>query len=144
MRKRRSGLGAHFYFFEICPHWLLYSLYIGMCKGTNVLELSFSMWTKGNPYQSNLLRHHLVHSSVPLSLESKTTTNLEISSSPVIVLCTSLTYQYQEHSTLVLSKSKGLSEIRRPICSSTYQICRIEAKRNQTTTYYKWICNFTP
>ena len=32
-------------------------------------------------------------------------------------------------STLVISKSKGLSEILRDIRTSTYQICRIEKKR---------------
>ena len=31
-------------------------------------------------------------------------------------------------STLVISKSKGLSEILRDIRSSTYQVCRIEEK----------------
>ena len=40
-------------------------------------------------------------------------------------------------STLVISKSKGLSEILRDIRSSTYQICRIEEKINRTTTFYK-------
>ena len=48
------------------------------------------------------------------------------------------------HSTLVISKSKGLSEILRDIRTSTYQICRIEKKINQTTTFLKWICNLTP
>ena len=31
-------------------------------------------------------------------------------------------------STLVISNSKGLSEILQDICSSTYQVCRIEEK----------------
>ena len=35
----------------------------------------------------------------------------------------------QLQSTLVISKSKGLSEILRDIRISTYQICRIEEKR---------------
>ena len=58
-----------------------------------------------------------------------------------------LSYSYikiQLQSTLVISKSKGLSEILRNIRSSTYQICRIEEKKNRTTTFYKWICNLTP
>ena len=40
-------------------------------------------------------------------------------------------------STLVLSKSKGLSEILQDICTLTYQICRIEEIINQTTTFHK-------
>ena len=47
-------------------------------------------------------------------------------------------------STLVISKSKGLSEILRDICTSTYQICGDERKMNRTTTIKKWICNSTP
>ena len=47
-------------------------------------------------------------------------------------------------STLVISKSKGLSYILRDIRTSTYQICRIEGKINRTTTFHKWICNLTP
>ena len=47
-------------------------------------------------------------------------------------------------STLVISKSRGLSEILRDIRSSTYQICRIEEKINRTTTFHKWICKLTP
>ena len=46
-------------------------------------------------------------------------------------------------STLVISKSKGLSEILRDIRTSTYQICRIEEKRIRTTTFNKYICNLT-
>ena len=37
-------------------------------------------------------------------------------------------------STLVISNSKGLSEILRDIRISTYQICRIEEKIIRTTT----------
>ena len=46
-------------------------------------------------------------------------------------------------STLVISISKGLSEILRDIRSSTYQICRIEEKIIQTTTFNKYMCNWT-
>ena len=46
-------------------------------------------------------------------------------------------------STLVISKSKGLSEILRDIRTSTYQICRIEEKIIGTTTFSKYICNRT-
>ena len=46
-------------------------------------------------------------------------------------------------STLVISKSKGLYEIIRDIRTSTYQICRLEEKRIQTTTFNKHICNWT-
>ena len=46
--------------------------------------------------------------------------------------------------TLVISNSNGLSEILRDIRTSTYQICRIEKKLNQTTTFNKCICNLTP
>ena len=42
-------------------------------------------------------------------------------------------------STLVISNSKGLSEILRDIRTSTYQICRIEEKIIQTSTFNKWI-----
>ena len=50
----------------------------------------------------------------------------------------------QIQSTLVISKSKGLSEIRRDTRTSTYPICRIQEKINRTTTFHKWICNLTP
>ena len=40
-------------------------------------------------------------------------------------------------STLFTSKTKGLSEINRDIRTSTYQICKIEEKINQTTTFQK-------
>ena len=51
---------------------------------------------------------------------------------------------YKIQSTLVISKSKGLSEILRDIRTSTYQICRIEEKKNWTTPFNKWICKVTP
>ena len=41
----------------------------------------------------------------------------------------------------LFSKSKGLSDILRDICTSTNQICRIEEKINPTDTFHKWICN---
>ena len=47
-------------------------------------------------------------------------------------------------STLVISTSKGLSEIHRDTCTSTYQICRIEEKINRTTIFHKRICKLTP
>ena len=43
--------------------------------------------------------------------------------------------------TLVISNSKGLSEILRDIRTSTYQICKIEEKIIRTTTFNKYICN---
>ena len=48
-------------------------------------------------------------------------------------------------STLVISNSKGLSEMLRDIRTSTYQICRIEEKIIRTTTFsiYIYICNGT-
>ena len=46
-------------------------------------------------------------------------------------------------STLVISNSKGLSEMLRDIRTSTYQICRIEEKIIRTTTFDKYICNWT-
>ena len=48
----------------------------------------------------------------------------------------------QLQSTLVISNSKGLSEILRDIRTSTYQICRIEEKIIRTTTYNKFICSW--
>ena len=45
-------------------------------------------------------------------------------------------------STLVISNSKGLSEILRDIRTSTYQIWRIEEKIIRTTTYNKFICSW--
>ena len=47
-------------------------------------------------------------------------------------------------STLVISKSKGLSAILRDIRTSTYQICRIEEKRIRLTTFNKYMSNVTP
>ena len=46
-------------------------------------------------------------------------------------------------STLVISNSKGLSEILRDIRTSTYQIWRIEEKIIQTTTFNKYMCNWS-
>ena len=46
----------------------------------------------------------------------------------VCILC--FQRQYFIQSTLVISNSKGLSEILRDIHSSTYQVCRIEKKNN--------------
>ena len=39
---------------------------------------------------------------------------------------------------------QGLSEILRDILPSTYQICRIEEKLIQLTTFNKYMCNWTP
>ena len=47
-------------------------------------------------------------------------------------------------STLVITNSKGLSEILRDIRTSTYQICRIYEKMNRTAAFNKYICNLTP
>ena len=44
--------------------------------------------------------------------------------------------------TLVISNSKGLSEILRDISTSTYQMCRIEEKITRTTTFNKYMCNW--
>ena len=46
-------------------------------------------------------------------------------------------------STLVISNSKGLSEIFRRIRTLTYQICRIEERLIRLTTFHKYICNWT-
>ena len=46
-------------------------------------------------------------------------------------------------STLVISNSKGLSAILRDIRTSSYQICRIEEKIIRTTTFNKYMCNWT-
>ena len=46
-------------------------------------------------------------------------------------------------STLVISNSKGLSELLRDIRSSTYQVCRIEEKIIRLTTFNKLIGNCT-
>ena len=46
-------------------------------------------------------------------------------------------------STLVISNSKGLSEILRDISTSTYQICSIEEKIIQKNTFNKYMCNWT-
>ena len=45
-------------------------------------------------------------------------------------------------SSLVISNSKGLSEILRDIRTSTYQICRIEGKLIRLTTFNKHMCNW--
>ena len=47
-------------------------------------------------------------------------------------------------STLIISKSKGLSEILQDIRTSTYHICTIEIKITRSTTFHKLICNLTP
>ena len=55
----------------------------------------------------------------------------------------SLQRQIIIQSTLVISNSKGLSEILRDIRSSTYQVCRIEEKIIWLTTFNKLIGNWT-
>ena len=50
---------------------------------------------------------------------------------------------FKIQSTLVISNSKGLSEIFRDIRTSTYQICRLEEKINRTTAFNKCRCNWT-
>ena len=45
-------------------------------------------------------------------------------------------------STLIISNTKALSEIFRDIRTSTYQICRIEEKIIQTTTFNKYMGNW--
>ena len=55
--------------------------------------------------------------------------------SPDTILCV--------QSTLVISNSKGLSEILRNIRTSTYQICRTEEKIIRTTAFNKYMCNWT-
>ena len=50
----------------------------------------------------------------------------------------------QVQSTLVISKSKGPSEILRDIHTSTYQMCRTEENTNRTTKFHKRTCNLTP
>ena len=49
----------------------------------------------------------------------------------------------QIQSTLVISNSKGLSKILWDIRTSTYQICRIEEKIIRSTTFNKYVCNWT-
>ena len=50
--------------------------------------------------------------------------------------------QIHVQSTLVISNSKGLSEMLRDIRTSTYQICRIADKIIRTTTYNEFIGNW--
>ena len=45
--------------------------------------------------------------------------------------------------TLVTSNSKGMSEILRDIRTSIYMSCRIEETIIRTTTFNKYICNWT-
>ena len=54
----------------------------------------------------------------------------------------SLTVTNVVQSILVISNSKGPSEIHRDIRTSTYQICRIEEKIIRTATFNKYICNW--
>ena len=53
------------------------------------------------------------------------------------------TVPYDIQSTLVISNSKGLSEILRDIRTSTYQIFRIEEKLIQLITFNKYMCKWT-
>ena len=50
---------------------------------------------------------------------------------------------FVKYSRLIISNSKGLSEILQDIRTSTYQICRIEEKIIRTTTFNKYMCNWT-
>ena len=54
-----------------------------------------------------------------------------------------LLYPLEVQSTLVISNSKGLSELLRDIRTSTYQICRSEEKLIRLTIYNKYMCNWT-
>ena len=47
--------------------------------------------------------------------------------------------RFIKHSTLVISKSKGLSEILQDVRTSTYQICRIEEKPHFINEYVIWL-----
>ena len=60
-----------------------------------------------------------------------------------LVTCYCCAFSLKVQSTLVISNSKGLSEILRGIRTSTYQICRIEEKIIRLTTFNKYICNWT-
>ena len=51
--------------------------------------------------------------------------------------CLHLLFDFNIQSTPVILKSKGPSEIIPDMRTSTYQICRIELKINQTTTFHK-------
>ena len=53
------------------------------------------------------------------------------------------TSTYETQSTLVISNSKGPSEILRDVRTSIYQICRIEEKIIRKPTLDKHICNWT-
>ena len=57
--------------------------------------------------------------------------------STIGVTCELFVSQYTEHSTLVISKSKALSELLRDIRISTYQIGTTEEKINRQTTFNK-------
>ena len=59
------------------------------------------------------------------------------------VVVVRVTYNVQIQSILVISNSKGHSEILRDIRTSTYQICRIEEKIIRATTFNKYMCNWT-
>ena len=61
----------------------------------------------------------------------------------VTELVTRWHFYLEVQSTLVISNSKGLSEILRDIRSSTYQVCRIEEKIIWLTTFNKLIGNWT-
>ena len=63
---------------------------------------------------------------------------------PFLIWSTGLILSSPLQSTLVISKSKGPSEILRDIRTSTYQICRTEENTNQITKFHKWTCNLTP
>ena len=62
--------------------------------------------------------------------------------------CSNMDCWREKQSTLVISKSKGLSKILRDISTSTYQICRTEEKINWTTIFHKcyvhviWLLKF--
>ena len=50
---------------------------------------------------------------------------------------------FNTQSTLVVSKSKGLSEVLRDIRTSIFQICRIEENTNRRTKFNKKMYNLT-
>ena len=59
-----------------------------------------------------------------------------------LYVCVVLIIFNKLQATLVISNSKGLSEILRDIRTSTYQIYRIEEKLIRLTTFNKYMCNW--
>ena len=90
------------------------------------------------------LRNSLIRAfTVPIYYEGPVSHGAVHLLSCVCFIMSSVHTELQIQSTLVIPNSKGLSEILRDIRTLTYQIYRTEENIIRTTTFNKYMCNWT-